>query len=933
MNNVNMTIKGGFAAIKNSVKISAAVLLVSSLVAPVLANEVVADTASHDAAIEQCNLDDFQSLLQAAPSVFQARAYWLTRQTAKWPGIKATGKFNLYYSASGQIAAVPGAKVSGADGVLALDILANASSKLSKEVATRFKYLPAGVLLGVKDGDIGSLGDLHKQQLVLVQENPKGEVDNATVLQTAGALDDLYAGAKAIEDLGVAVTSAQTGFKLWAPTAQQVSVCVYAKGSGVANVVDKLQWDAATGVWSLTKPADLSGSYYRYLVDVFVNGVGMVRNRVTDPYSLSLTTDSKRSFITRLDSPKLLPAGWDTTAIPGTVQAATDMSVYELHVRDFSINDNSVSAFYRGKYLAFTEQNSNGMKHLKALAKAGMTDIHLLPVYDIATVPEAGCVTPAVKNSAPDSEDAQAAIVAVADKDCFNWGYDPFHYSAPEGSYASNPADGAKRILEFRQMVTALHKIGLRVGMDVVYNHTMTAGQKEQSVLDRVVPGYYHRLNEVGEVEHSTCCDNTATENMMMGKLMVDSVALWATAYKIDSFRFDLMAHQPRAVMEELQAKLKVVAPGRDIHMLGEGWNFGEVANGARFVQASQLSLNGTGIGTFTDRARDAIRGGSPMDSGETLVARKGYINGLAYEGQAPVELLKAADMVRVGLAGSLRDYTITRYDGSAKKLKEIDYGGSIAGYASQPSEVVNYVENHDNQTLFDINVYKLPADTSREDRVYVQMLGVATTTFSQGIAYFHAGVDVLRSKSMDRNSFNSGDWFNRMDWTYRDNYFATGMPPKTGNSENYPFIQPLLANSLIKPAPENIAMARDMFRDLLAIRTSSSLFRLQTAADVQQRLKFYNMGPQQNGSVMVGQLDGKNYPGAGFKSVIYFINVAQAAQTLTIPAEQGRSYVLHPVHTNPAAADKRPAASATYNATSGAFSVPALSAVVFVEL
>jgi len=926
-------------AVKKRLKVVSIIFatgILSAFIASASADNEAApnNSAVNNSALDQCNLDDYQTVLQAAPASYEARAYWLNRQIAKWPSVKNTGKFSLYYSASGKIAAAVGSKVSGADGALSLDaVLGNASVSLTSDVSTRFKYVPVGVMLKVKDADLVRLKDLHKQEIILVQENAKGEVINATALQAAGALDDLYGDAKTVSDLGVSVTTANTAFKLWAPTAQQVSVCVYPKGSGVATTVDSMQWDAATGVWSLTKPADLSGSYYRYIVDVFVNGVGIVRNRVTDPYSLSLTTDSTRSYIVNLDSPKLLPAAWSTTPVPDTVHSSTDMSVYELHVRDFSINDNSVSAFYRGKYLAFTELNSNGMKHLKALAKAGITDIHLLPVFDIASVPETGCVTPDIKNASSASEDAQAAVMAVADKDCFNWGYDPYHFNAPEGSYSSNAADGAKRILEFRQMVTALHKIGLRVGMDVVYNHTFASGQKEKSVLDRVVPGYYHRLNATGGVEQSTCCDNTATENMMMGKLMIDSVALWATTYKIDSFRFDLMAHQPRATMEALQAKLKIVAPMRNIQLLGEGWNFGEVADNARFVQASQLGLNGTGIGTFTDRARDAIRGGSSMDSGENLVSRKGYINGLASADQSPTDLMKAADMVRVGLAGSLRDYQIIRYDNSQKKLQEIDYGGKPAGYASQPSEAVNYVENHDNQTLFDINVYKLPADTSREDRVYVQMLGAAITAFSQGTAYFHAGVDVLRSKSMDRNSFNSGDWFNRLDWTYRDNYFAIGMPPKASNGDNYKLIQPLLANPLIKPNPENIVMARDMFRDLLKIRSSSTLFRLQTTADIQQRLHFYNMGAQQNPSVIAARIDGKDYPGAGYKSVMYFINVATTAQTLTISAEQGRNYVLHPVHVNAEAADKRSASLAKYDNTTGSFTLPERSAVVFVEM
>ena len=208
-------------------------------------------------------------------------------------------------------------------------------------------------------------------------------------------------------------------------------------------------------------------------------------------------------------------------------------------------------------------------------------------------MPERGCVVPKVPAAAPDSEAQQAAVMAVADRDCFNWGYDPYHYSAPEGSFATDAVNGDVRVRELRAMVMALHAAGLRVGMDVVYNHTTASGQHPHSVLDRIVPGYYQRLDVLGRVERSTCCDNTATEHRMMGKLLVDSVVLWAREYKIASFRFDLMGHQPRAVMETLQARLKREL-GRDVQLLGEGWNFGEVADGKRFVQASQLSLNGT---------------------------------------------------------------------------------------------------------------------------------------------------------------------------------------------------------------------------------------------------------------------------------------------------------------------------------------------------
>ncbi|MFA6985885.1 MAG: alpha-1,6-glucosidase domain-containing protein, partial [Arenimonas sp.] len=511
-----------------------------------------------------------------------------------------------------------------------------------------------------------------------------------------------------------------------------------------------------------------------------------------------------------------------------------------------------------------------------------------------------------------------------------------YHFNAPEGSYATEAMDGAVRIREFRQMVQALHRAGLRVGMDVVYNHTTASGQQARSVLDRIVPGYYQRLDARGVVERSTCCDNTATEHLMMAKLMVDSVELWATQYRIDSFRFDLMGHQPRAVMEQLRARVNK-ASGRDVQLIGEGWNFGEVADGARFVQASQLSLNGSGIGTFSDRARDAVRGGKPSDSGEAMRGEQGYINGLVYAAndkaptRSPAALLQAADLVRVGLAGSIRDYPLATATDETKTLQQIDYGGQPAGYASQPGEVVNYVENHDNQTLFDNNVYKLPLDTSREDRARVQMLGAAINAFSQGIAYFHAGIDTLRSKSLDRNSFDSGDWFNRIDWSYRDNYFGTGLPPGQDNGKDYRLMRPLLEDPRFKPAADDIAFARDAFRDLLRIRASSKLFRLDDANAIKQRLTFHNTGLQQNPRVIVGHLDGANFDGAGFRELLYFVNVDQMAQSLVLPAEQDKNYTLHPVHLAPAAADKRPAAQARYESATGRFTVPARTALVYV--
>ena len=286
--------------------------------------------------------------------------------------------------------------------------------------------------------------------------------------------------------------------------------------------------------------------------------------------------------------------------------------------------------------------------------------------------------------------------------------------------------------------------------------------------------------------------------------------------------------------------------------------------------------------------------------------------------------LMQAADLVRVGLAGSIRDYAFTSYLDVGTKLSDIDYGGQSAGNVSQPGEVVNDVENHDNQTLFDINVYKVPLSTSREDRVRVQILGAAITAFSQGVAYFHAGVETLRSRSMDGNSYDSGDWFNRLDWTFGDNYFASGVPPRGDNGSNYALIKPLLRNAAIKQTGADIALARDMFSDLLKIRASTTLLRLRTADDIKARLKFYNTGSMQNPVLLVGHIDLANYPGAGFRELIYFVNVDKASHELVLSAEKGKPYALHPVHLASAAADKRVAAQARYDASTGSLTVPA---------
>jgi pullulanase len=876
--------------------------------------------------IEDCNVAGHATLLhgQSEDVPADARAVWLDATHLLWPGQSARGNFRL--------------RSRGVDAAEGQDItidLVVAGTQVPEALAKAYPHLREGALLALPDTTLHRIDDLLRGELVLLRVDSSGRTLDATTTQIAGALDARYATAAATLPLGVGFDKPGTTFSLWAPTAYHVAACIFDRGDSAARTLLPLQQDAASGIWQATTPEDLSGGYFTYVVDVFAPGTGFVRNRVTDPYAVSLTTDSTRAYIADLEASDLKPPGWDTAPRPAALPAITDMAIYELHVRDFSIGDSTVPAAHRGKYLAFTDTASDGMRHLRALADAGITDLHLLPVFDLATVPEHGCVTPEIAGT-PDGESQQAAIAAVAARDCFNWGYDPFHYTAPEGSYATDATDGAVRIREFRAMVQALHGLGLRVGMDVVYNHTSASGQDAKSVLDPIVPGYYHRLDANGRVERSTCCDNTATEHRMMERLMIDSAVAWAKHYRIDSFRFDLMGHQPRAAMERLQAAVDR-AGGRHIDLLGEGWNFGEVKDGARFVQASQLSLNGSGIATFSDRARDAARGGSAGDNGIDQVRNQGWLNGRHFAPNASArgqhsreDLARSADLLRVGLAGSLRDFELTTAHGDTVPMARIDYAGQPAGYTSEPGEVVNYVENHDNQTLFDANVFKLPRDTSTEDRARVQILGAALVAFSQGMAYFHAGQEILRSKSMDRNSFDSGDWFNRLDWTQQDNGFGAGLPPQQDNAASWDLMRPLLADPAIKPTPADIAWTRDAFLDLLRIRASSTLIRLRTADDVQRRLRFPGSGPTQTPTLVAGHLDGRDHDGAGFGELLYAINTDTVPQSLTLADAAEKAWTLHPVHLAPDAADQR-ARDSRFDAATGTFTIPPRTAVVYV--
>ncbi|MFI9391695.1 pullulanase-type alpha-1,6-glucosidase [Streptomyces bauhiniae] len=855
----------------------------------------------------------------AALDLTTAKAVWIDRDTLAWNGAEGAASTQLLSSRDGSIAVKDSALTSDDERWLRLE-----KGTLTDAQKAKFPHLKDYTAWTVDPRDRDRVREALTGQLVASQRAASGAVLAATGVQIAGVLDDVYASATK-SGLGPVFHAGKPTLSVWAPTAQSVSLEL--DGSLTA-----MRRDDTTGVWSVTGPASWKGKPYRYVVKVWAPSVGkIVTNSVTDPYSVALTADSRRSLVVDLADRSLAPEGWAGLTKPKAVPLR-DAQIQELHIRDFSVADKTVPAGEKGTYLAFTDKDSDGSKHLRELAKAGTSYVHLLPAFDIATIPEkkADQATPDCDLAAypADSGKQQECVAKTAAKDAYNWGYDPFHYTVPEGSYATDP-DGTARTVQFRKMVQALNQDGLRVVMDVVYNHTAASGQADTSVLDRIVPGYYQRLLADGSVANSTCCANTATENAMMGKLVVDSIVTWAKEYKVDGFRFDLMGHHPKANILAVRKALDALTvakdgvDGRKIILYGEGWNFGEVADDARFVQATQKNMAGTGIATFSDRARDAVRGGGPFDEDPGV---QGFASGLFTDPNSsaangtPAEqkarLLHYQDLIKVGLTGNLAGYRFTGNDGKEVTGAGVDYNGSPAGYAAAPGDALAYADAHDNESLFDALTFKLPAGTSASDRARMQVLAMATAALSQGPALSQAGTDLLRSKSLDRNSFDSGDWFNAIHWNCADgNGFGRGLPPAADNESKWPYAKPLL--STVKVGCPQITGASAAYRDLLRIRTTEDAFSLATTAQVQDRLSFPLSGKDETPGVITMRLG----------DLVVVFNATPERQEQRISALAGTDYRLHPVQAS--GADEA-VKSASYAAGSGTFTVPARTVAVF---
>ncbi len=850
----------------------------------------------------------------AAFGVAGASAHLIDGNTLIWQGGKDKPHVRLYYTDSGTIKA-------NAEGVFDFPYITLTPTSLTAEQQAKYPHLKDTAAFALPAGK--DLKPLLKGELVAIGTDADGILQGATLVQSAGALDALYSEAATKLTYGAVVEGGNVTFRLWAPTAKSVKLALF-DGQHKPLGERTMTLDEASGSWSVQGGSELVGKFYRYDIQVYHPVSRKLESyQVTDPYSLSLAMNSEFSQVVDLNDPALKPEGWDSLKAPHSQQNPADITIYEAHVRDLTGNDDSTPAEHRGKFLGLTDTDTAPVKHLQALAKSGVSHLHLLPVFDIATVNEDPAkvanisddfgklcqVNPEVQNSkfagycssgqtieavlgdlqggdSKENPQVQELYGYLRGVDSFNWGYDPYHYTTPEGSYATN-AEGSQRILEFREMVKAIKQnIGMNVVMDVVYNHTNEAGLGPKSVLDKIVPWYYQRLNpETGSVENSTCCSNTAPEHAMFAKLMDDSLVTWARDYKIDAFRFDLMGHHPKDQMVQALAAVKQVNP--EMYFYGEGWNFGEVQDDKRFVQATQKHLAGTGIGSFSDRLRDAVRGGSPFDGGDTIRKTQGFGNGALVDanemdGVDRATALHQADLVRLGMAGNLKDFILTDKDGMPKKGSDIDYNGQPAGYAQDPTEIQNYVDKHDNQTLFDNLIYKAPQGA---DLVRMQGVSLATAMLGQGIPFTHAGVELLRSKSMERDSYDSGDWYNRVDYTLADNNFDKGLPRKDKDGDNYPLIEKVLGKH-VKPSGADMATMVGFYQELAELRQSSRLLRLGSGAEVIKRVDFRNTGPDQEPGLIVMTVDDGINAGAdldpAIDGLVVMINATNAPQSIS---------------------------------------------------
>ena len=541
--------------------------------------------------------------------------------------------------------------------------------------------------------------DLSKAYTVAIDGYGSAPAVPTGLFDSQAFIDDyIYDG----DDLGAVIDGDKTVFKVWAPTASEVVLNLFAAGDGGEAYETIPMTLGEKGVWS-AEAACGHGTYYTYSV---TNSLGT--QEAVDPYARATGVNGNRGMVIDLSATD--PEGFRDSDFYRGIRSYEEAVIWEVHVRDFS-NTIEGSA-YPGKYLAFTEtglKNSSGlpvgMDYLKEL---GVTHVHLQPVYDYATVDE--------------SSDAPQ----------FNWGYDPKNYNVPEGSYSTDPFHGEVRVNEFKQMVQGLHENGMGVVMDVVYNHTYSL----DSNLNRIVPYYYYRFTADGAPSNGSGCGNeTASDRAMFRKYMVDSVSYWASEYKIDGFRFDLMALHDIDTMQAIEQAVHAINPQAIIY--GEGWTGGTSALNPN-LQATQANIRKVvasegaigSVAVFNDAIRDGLKG-SVFDSKDP-----GYINGKVGK--------LTANKVIFGLQGGV--------------------SAAGASWKVDHAMVVNYMSSHDNNTLWDKLLMTCP-DASPEELAAMNRFGAAIVMISKGTPFFLAGEEMLRTKQGDHNSYASSDAINNIDW------------------------------------------------------------------------------------------------------------------------------------------------------------------------
>ncbi len=571
------------------------------------------------------------------------------------------------------------------------------------------------------------------------------------------------------DDLGINYGKKFSTFKIWAPSAESARINVYNCDQDHQPAYQLKLNRKPLGIWAIKLDGDLKGKYYTLQIKF----EGEWLSETPDIYAKAVGVNGKKAMI--IDLKDTNPKGWERDKGP-VLRSSTDAIIYELHIRDLGMHPSS-GIQEKGKFLGLTEKNTfsstnfpTGLAHIKAL---GITHIHLLPVFDYQSIDE-----------------------SVKLNNTFNWGYDPLNYNTPEGSYASNAEDGNTRILEFKEMVKAIHEEGLGIIMDVVYNHT---GPTELSGFNLTVPGYFYRQNENGEFSNASACGNeTASERPMVQNFILNSLKYWTKEYHIDGFRFDLMGIHDINTMNLISQRLTNLNSSLIIY--GEGWTAGKSPLPKKFQAIKKNVSQLKNIAVFNDDLRDAIKG-SWINHED-----KGFVSG-----EPNLE-----DTIKFGIVG-------------ATFHSQINYEAinNIAEpWAGDPSQCINYVSCHDNHTLYD--KLKIANPTATEDDIKkMHMLSNTIVLLSQGIPFLHAGVELLRSKQGDNNSYQSSDEINAINWDAKSQYISVF----------------------------------DYYCKLIDLRKNHPAFRLSSNLLIQKHLKFLKfMNPNVVGFQLSGKPSGESW-------------------------------------------------------------------------